>query len=75
MKKKYEHDESGKWELCEVGRVLIEPSEAYLSELAAEEQERRDQRLLESLIPSADDIRRAETDVQIITLLQEVGLL
>lgn len=73
--KQYEYDESGKWELNEIGRVLIEPSEAYLAELAVEEQERWEQKLLDNLVPSEDKVRRAETDVQIITLLQEVGLL
>lgn len=75
VQKKSKEDGNGKWLVDGIFKFLIEPSEAYLAELAAEEQQRQNQKLLDSLIPSADDVRRAETEIQIITLLQEVGLL
>ena len=50
-------------------------SEEYLQQRALEEQERLDQELLDSLIPSKDEMLMAEVEINTITILMEVGLI
>lgn len=75
----YDIDENGKWKVDGVVRTLIEPSESYLTkrkaEIEQEEQRRLEQELLDSLIPSKEEILLAEAEIQTINILMEVGLI
>jgi hypothetical protein len=73
--KKYIIDENGKWEVQGIYSNLIEPSESYLERIKLEQQEREEQLLLDSLTPTEKDILKAEIEIDILTLIQEMGVL
>lgn len=71
----YTTDIEGKWLEKEGYRVLIEPSVSYTNQREAERLEREQQDIIDSLSPTNDELLKAETEVQILELLMEVGLL
>lgn len=71
----YVIDESGKWRVQGLCKLLVEPSEKYLSDKEREEQQRLEQEMLENLKPSEEEIKQAEFEVRGLNLLMEVGLL
>ncbi|WP_066505514.1 hypothetical protein [Abyssisolibacter fermentans] len=71
----YIYDEKGKWKVQGISKMLVEPSESYNQARLAEHQAEEEQKKLDSLVPTQDEIRKAETEIQIINLLQEVGLI
>ena len=71
----YFQDEKGKWKIQGCAKILIEPSEDYLQKTQALEELTKQQELLDSLTPTAEEVARAELDLQIISILQEAGLI
>lgn len=67
-------DEKGRWKVQGSCKMLIEPSESYLAERELEEQQRLEQELLDSLIPTEKEVLMAEVELNTINLLMEVGL-
>lgn len=67
-------DEKGRWKVQGSFKMLIEPSESYLAERELEEQQRLEQELLDSLIPTEKEVLMAEVELNTINLLMEVGL-
>lgn len=55
--------------------TLIEPSEQYILKLQVEREIIEEQKILDNLIPSQEEIQKAETEIQIITILMEVELI
>lgn len=68
-------DEWGTWHVDGDVKMLIEPSETFLNKKESENLAQEEQKLIDSLIPSQEDILKAETELQIIELLMEVGLI
>ena len=71
----YRADDAGIWVVDGVVEMLTEPSDSYLEMLRAREEAREQQAWLDSLIPTEDEVRQAENELNTITLLMEVGLL
>lgn len=73
----YITDEYGKWEANGNFRILYSgnESEEYISAQQTEVLAQLEQVKLDALIPTEEKIRKAEAEIQIITLLQEVGLI
>ncbi len=65
-------DEQGKWLIQGSARLLIEPSESYLAQRELEEQQRLEEELFSSLIPSEKEVLMAEIELNIINLLLEM---
>lgn len=72
---KYIVDEQGKWLVQGSARLLVEPSESYLAQRELERQQQEEQELLDKLIPSKEEVLKAETEIQIITILKECELI
>lgn len=71
----YETDVDGKWEVRGNVRLLVEPSEEYLQKLEIQRQQELEEKLLESLIPSSNEILKAEIDLQVLQILKECELI
>jgi len=71
----YITDANGKWEIEGNVKILIEPSESYLTERELERQKQEEVELLNRLIPSDKDMLMAEVEIQTITIMMEVGLI
>lgn len=69
-------DEKGKWKIeSETSKILIEPSESYLSKRQVEEQYRLEEELFNSLLPTEKEILMAEIELNTINLLLETGVI
>lgn len=72
---KYIIDEQGKWKINGCCKMLIEPSETYIAKREKEQQIQLEQEKLDSLVPNDEEVRKAETDLQIASFLKESGLI
>lgn len=61
-------DELGIWKVQGNVRILIEPSEDFI-------QKSKQKELLDSLLPSSEDVEKAQFELKTLMLLMEVGLL
>ncbi|NLX81590.1 MAG: hypothetical protein GXZ03_08515 [Proteiniphilum sp.] len=68
-------DEHGKWKVEGNIKMLIEPSESYLTEKELERQRQEEQELIESLKPSEKEVLMAEIELNTINLLIESGVI
>lgn len=71
----YITDEKGKWKIDGNVKMLIEPSDSYLAQRGKERLQQEERELLDSLIPSENEMLMAEVEIQTIELLMEVGLI
>jgi len=70
-----QNDVDGTWEVTGETRILIRPSEGYLTQMALNNQAQTDQELLDSLVPSGKELLMAEVEIQTITILMEANLI
>lgn len=68
-------DEKGKWKVQGSCKMLIEPSEEYKQQQLLEQQAREEQELLDSLIPTTEEIQKAETELLVVEILTDGGLI
>ncbi|MBC3901314.1 hypothetical protein GH811_17015 [Acetobacterium malicum] len=68
-------NEDGLWEVDGFVEVLIEPSELFIEKRKIIDEEREQQKILDSLIPTEKEILMAEIEIQTIQILTEGGLL
>ncbi|OXS26405.1 MAG: hypothetical protein BI182_08400 [Acetobacterium sp. MES1] len=68
-------NDDGLWEVDGFVEVLIEPSEVFIEKRKIIDEEREQQKILDSLIPNEKEILMAEIEIQTIQILQEGGLL
>lgn len=71
----YITDENGKWQIEGNVKMLIEPSDSYLTRKELERIQQEEQELIDSLIPSEREMLMAEVEIQTITILKEAGLI
>lgn len=71
----YFTDEKGKWKVKGNVKILIEPSEEYLTQREIERQQEEEQELLNSLIPTDEEVTKAETELLLIELLEELEVI
>lgn len=55
--------------------MLTDPSESYLSEKELERQKQEEKELLNSLVPTQEEVQKAETELLVIELLQELEVI
>lgn len=71
----YITDEKGKWKVEGNVKMLTDPSESYLSEKELERQKQEEKELLNSLVPTQEEVQKAETELLVIELLQELEVI
>lgn len=71
----YITDENGKWEINGNIKMLIEPSESYLTERDLERQKQEEEELVNSLKPTDKEVLMAEIELNTLNLLTEMEVI
>lgn len=68
-------DKYGVWEVKGNVGFLVEPSELFKEEQRKRRKAREERKILKKLVPSKEEIYKAESEISTIEILKESGLL